>query len=167
MFQEHRSCLSKILCCGGSSRDTINVNAQLTKPLYFPDETIELNIDIDNSNNSRTLDDIQVTLRQIIDVKTNKKNAYKHGTSKYDTETTTLYDLSIMNLGMLDQGENDENKFTAAFNIADVVHKLHEVRDKLQTAKAADEETGDIINKGLRQKTGLNRQNSMVSSKQI
>lgn len=71
-----------------------------------------------------------------------------------------------MNLGMLEQGDNDKNKFTAAFNIADVVHKLHEVRDKLEKAKAADEETGEIINKGLRQKGGLNRQNSTINMKQ-
>ena len=60
------------LCCRGGGRnsdESIHVSAQLTKPLYFTDETIELNIEIDNSESSRTLDDIEVNLRQVVSIK--------------------------------------------------------------------------------------------------
>jgi len=39
---------------------------------------------VDNSRSSRSIDNIEVTLRQIIDVKTDKNSGYKHGTGKYN-----------------------------------------------------------------------------------
>ena len=64
--------MARICCRGGGRRndESIHVSAQLTKPLYFTDETIELNIEIDNSESTRTLDDIEVNLRQVVSIKT-------------------------------------------------------------------------------------------------
>ena len=61
-FQEKRGCLAR-LCCLRIKNENIAVSASLTKPLYFTDETIQLNITIDNENCKRSIDEIEVTLR--------------------------------------------------------------------------------------------------------
>ena len=48
-FQRRRGCMAS-LCCQKRVDQSIQVSAQLTKPLYFTDETIQLNITIDNVN---------------------------------------------------------------------------------------------------------------------
>lgn len=58
------------------ANESIGVSAKLTKAIYFTDETIELDLEIDNSNSTRNLDDIEVTLRQIISIKTDSKSSY-------------------------------------------------------------------------------------------
>ena len=105
--------------------------AELIKPLYFRDETIVLSINIDNSKSTRSIDSIEVTLRQIIDVKTDKNSGYKHGTGKYNQEYTTVYDLAKLNLGMLQQGESS-NDLKANFNITEVVQNLYKIRKQLR-----------------------------------
>lgn len=77
------------------------MKAELLKPLYFRDETIELKIDVDNSRSTRSIDNIEVTLRQIIDVKTDTNKGYMHGTGKYNKDYTTVYDLAKLNFGTL------------------------------------------------------------------
>ena len=91
------------MCCrlGGAGEESIHVSAQLTKPLYFTDETIQLNIEIDNSESTRTIDDIEVNLRQIVSVKTDRKKSYRHGESNYDSATTKVYDISKLDFGNL------------------------------------------------------------------
>lgn len=41
----------------------LSVSAELIKPLYYRDETIELKIDVDNSRSTRSIENIEVSLR--------------------------------------------------------------------------------------------------------
>ena len=95
----------------------------MTKPLYFTDETIELNIEIDNSQSTRTIDDIEVNLRNIVSIKANQSKAYSIGSAEYDPTTTKIYDIRKLDFGILQHSENS-NKYTAKFDIVDVVSTL-------------------------------------------
>ena len=74
-FHEERNFFAR-LCCRKKVNESISVSAQLTKPLYFQDETIQLDITIDNTESKRSIDEIEVTLRQIISVNIDGKNQY-------------------------------------------------------------------------------------------
>ena len=104
------------LCCQKRVDQSIHVSAQLTKPLYFTDETIQLNITIDNVNSQRSIDDIEVTLRQIVSVNTGGKNCYRHGSMNYDPATTKVYEIRKLDFGNLEQGKFT-NMFRASFNL--------------------------------------------------
>ena len=93
--------MARLCCRGRSSKQTINVSAQLTKPLYFTDETIELNIEIDNSQSTRTIDYFEVNLRNIVSVKANQSKAYSIGSADYDPATTKVYDIRKLDFGSL------------------------------------------------------------------
>ena len=95
----------------------------MTKPLYFTDETIELNIEIDNSQSTRTIDDIEVNLRNIVSIKANQSKAYSIGSAEYDPTTTKIYDIRKLDFGSLLHGKNS-NKYTAKFDVVDVVSTL-------------------------------------------
>ena len=99
--------------------------------MYFRDETIELKIDVDNSKCSQSIDNIEVTLRQIIDARTDRNSGYKSGTGKYNKEYTTVYDLSRRNFGMLKKGENSD-QLVASFNIVEVMDELYTIKEKLR-----------------------------------
>ena len=122
------------LCCRKRVNESISVSAQLTKPLYFTDETIQLNITIDNSDSKRTIDEIEVTLRQIVSVNTDGKNQYKHGSMNYDPATTKVYDIRKLDFGNLENGLFT-NTFKASFNLKNVVSTLFELRSKLKDKK--------------------------------
>ena len=123
------------------------MTAKLTKAIYFNDETVELNIDVDNSQGGRTIDDIEVAFRQIIDVKTGD-NFYKHGSDKYG-ENTRVYDLAKLRLGVLSQCQQS-HQYQAKFNIVEVVENLFKLRQTLRQKKIVeDEETGKKIEDAL------------------
>ena len=62
-FQATRGCFARLCCRNQGARERIGVSAELLKPLWFTDETIQLNINIDNSNSQKGIDEIDVTLR--------------------------------------------------------------------------------------------------------
>ena len=69
-FTRSGSCFKRLCCRSRTSNNEINVTATISKPLFFRDEVIELFIDIDNSKSNKTIENIEVSMRQIIDIKT-------------------------------------------------------------------------------------------------
>ena len=47
----------------GNDQARVNIVAKLTKPIYFTDETIQLEVEIDNSQGEDAIEGITATLR--------------------------------------------------------------------------------------------------------
>ena len=56
----------------------VQINAQINKQMFYPNEKIYFNIEVDNSKSERNIKDIQCTLTHNITIKKGQKIVQNH-----------------------------------------------------------------------------------------
>ena len=76
--------------------------AKLTKPLYFTDEMIELEIEIDNRQSTQQIEFIDVVLKQ--EIKIRKTSLVESDLEQKSTLSKETYSLKYLGFGDLEEG---------------------------------------------------------------
>ena len=97
--------------------------ASLTKPLYFTDETVALEVVVDNTRGEDAIDSITATLQQTLSIRQDK---WAQKDQEMKARPIAKYVLMEQNLGKLESGQTS-GLLTAEFNISEVSRNLNQI----------------------------------------